>query len=402
MKSCGEWFELIVDREQHAALLEAARMSTAIEVALWQEWARNDPEFGVRFVERISEKESTGKWPKLTPYNLKQCASGVSPDIAARRAFPALHGDIASQVANHVRRLYPQKDVRLQILSGRKSIPTTNNLFIRFRNRIARIAREPKEGVEWFRFALPLKRGGEPLSFGMKLKGASEFTIRHLGDLADNGKHPSCGTISLVRRGRKWVWRMSISRERFDGEREALKKPRRGRKMIVYAPTEQERFIVCRIVDECRTRGAPWEFAIEEGDLLAVKRRNDARRREMGHAFRQSPTGSRRGRGVYHRLDPSMRMTRSYDNRANSWIEQRSAYIAQSAVKYRCESVAVEDFTKRDPASLRMGSFPYHRFVLRILQKCEERGVKARKIPSFSDVETMLGTENKEVAAQPV
>ena len=397
MSTCGEWFELIVSREQHEELKKVARATTSAESVLWQEWLVHDPAAGGAFADRMRTKAETGKWPKLESYFLKEGTGGRSPDKTARLLCGDVHGDLASAVANQVRKLYGKS--RLAVLQGKERLPGTNHLRIRFRGRACRIIREPNPEAEWFRFAMPLTKESGRIDFGMKLKGANEFTRRWLGGLADSGDKPSDGVLSLVRRRSKWVWLLSMSRKRFVGEIETLSKPVATRKMVVFAPPEQEVFLQCRITDEARKRrGAPWQFDIVESDLLTCKLRLDKMRREMGRAFRQSPHSGRRGRGVQRRLDPSTKFSRKYENRVNAWIEQRSAFIVKSAIKHRCASVQCEDLSARDPTLLRMGSFPYYRLVQRIQQKAEAAGVAFTKTKSFSEIERLLGGQDKEVA----
>lgn len=392
-KNTGEVFDLITTKDQHDELKKIARIVTDAESAVWRECFKNDPVAGIDFLDRQNEKNKTGRWPKLPNYNPTK-GDNLSLERVVRTKCDGLHSHITSCCVNHVRKLYNKKGNRIEFLRGNKALPGTNKLRIRFRGTVARIVPDSRTDVEWFRLSILFYPRGERMILPIKLKGASLWTCKWLRELASTGQKTSDGCISLVRKRRKWVWQISFSRSRYEGERQTVVEPIVGRYMLVYAPVRQDAFIKCRIIDEGTSRrGAPWEFPIEDADLLSRKHRIDKVRRTMGYSHRQSPSNARREHGTHKRLEPSYQLNQAYNNAVTTWIEQRSAYIVKTAIRYRCTELRVENLVERDSEELRMGSFPYHQLLNRIKQKALTAGIAFKKLPSISDVMNTLDAD---------
>jgi hypothetical protein len=378
-KSVGETFVLMPTAEQRDWLKEIARQCTFAENAIWMEWRVNDPVQPAEVFDWPRIKEATGKWPKMPAYKL----DGMW-DLA-KSLCPAVNGNVFGAIANHVRKHYPQK--RWQYLRYDDRIPIARDLRIRFRERAIRVRRCPNE-PRWFEIGLRLT-DGDTQWMGIKPKGASHFTWEWLAHLADQDGKPSGGTISLVRKKRKWVWQLSLARERGEGEREAVDAiPDRW--LEVTAPIESESFLRCEVKWPEKT-GRPWATHIESNDIIRMKLRHDHLRKVMGANYHQSPRSNSRGHGRQRAIACKMPFSERYENRIKNWIENRSMAVVQCAIEAQCGIVRMENLTERDPQTLALGEFPYFRFMARVEQKCEEAGITFKKLGGLDKAKKALG-----------
>lgn len=394
-KSVGEVFDLLwtagdAGREERSAIVDVARMTTYAENAIWMAWRINDPITATNMVERRQVKASTGKWPKMELYKLEATPDGNTPTKIAGALCPGLYSYVYDAIANHVRKLYCKK--RLAYLRFAERLPIGDHLRIRFRERCVQIQRAPDHPGR-YRLALRLLRDSPPLELGIKTVGKSPHTMSWLANMADTGGNPSGGTISAKRRRGKLCWQISLARARQPGERQAVSDPVKGRTLEVFAPLDQEVFLWCEVIPAPTPQ--PWRCAVESSDLVRVKRRHEGLRRSMGRNYRQSRGSAAHGHGRRRAIKGKLTFAERYEQRANSWIEQRSAFVVDYAAKCRCERIRLEDLTTRNPETLVLGSFPYFKLLQRIEQKAKERGIKCTRTDDLESIKARLGCDNE-------
>jgi hypothetical protein len=385
-KNVGEVFEIRTDAATRQAILAVARVATFAENAIWDIYRRNDPLTPTRVVEMQLEKDRTGKYPKLPPFDLKDTPDGATPTKILGALCPGLSAYVYDAIAHRVGTLYRKNAERFAYAFYRKRLPVSNDLRIRFRERAVRIVRHP-ENKNWFRAELTLyAKGGQKLMVDLLARGKSDATLRWLAELADTGAHPSGGTISARRKHGHLEWQISFSRCRQPGER-ARVHPIDGRKLVVYAPLEQDVFLRCRVEP---VKGRPWVWEVESNDLSQLQRRYQALRVAMGRNYHQSPDSGAHGHGRRRAICGKERLTLRYENRVKDWIENRSAALVAEAIRRRCGRIEMEDLSARNPELLRLGRFPYYRLLSRIEQKAKDAGIEFEKTPSLSSMKDAL------------
>jgi len=382
-KCVGELFELLPSVEQRESLMQVARLATRCENAIWREWYKNDPVNDLDMARRSVVKTETGKWPKLEPYFLKELPSGITTVAFAKALCPGVGSYVYDAICNYVRHLYPSKNKRLEFLTYKSRVPISNSLRIRFRERAVVVRRDP-DNEKWFQVGLNIVKPNAVMWVGVKPKGASRFTYDWMNDLSESGDHPSGGTISFIRKGKKWRWQIALARSRRADEVTETH-PIPGRTCDVYAPIDQEAFLFCEVHTP-----KLWRHRIEANDLVFMTRRHATLRRQMGANYSQSPDSGARGHGRNRAIKCKMPFSERYDNRTTNWIENRSAEVVRFAVQSRCEALRMEDLSARDPGSLMLGDFPYFKLTGRIQNKCTEAGIKFASFTSLEKAESML------------
>jgi len=384
-KNCGEVFRLLCGPDLRKSLSDVARVSTLAENVLWQLWLKGDPLGAMDIRKAVEQKEASGKWPKIEPFILR-APDGRSTTVIARELCPGLLSYVYDAIANQVSKLYRKH--RWDILSCRRRLPVASDLRIRFRERAVQIERDDRRD-DWFRVRLFL-RPGETLSIPIRTGGASTFTRAWLARLASSGEHPSGGTISCRLRRGKRQWQIAISRAREPGECDEVN-PVAGRTLVIYAPTKQDVFLRCLVTPT--NGGPPRTWSVESNDLCLVQQQYERRRRSMAANWAQSPTSCAHGHGRKRALLKREEFSARYERRVNSWIEQRSAWLVSEAVRFDCEGLQIENLSARNPESLLVGSFPYHRFVQRIREKAEQAGIDARVFDGIAKLKKLLSAD---------
>jgi hypothetical protein len=366
--------------DTRTALIEVARLATFAENAIWMLWRLHDPITATDMVERRRVKDETGKWPKMEKYVLRDCPEGGTPTTIAKSLCPGLYSYVYDAIANQVSKLYRKK--RFAYLTFQERLPCSRNLRIRFRERAIVVGTNDK-GYELGFYA----KQGEVLRIPVKTAGKSKYTQRWLGELAESGDHPSGGTITLKRRRGKWEWQIALARPRYEDERPRVTEPIEDRSLVCWAPVDQAMFLRCQVAPQ---NGRPWRIHVVSSDLSQVKRRWDKKRRAMGWNYRQSEDSAAHGHGRERAIRDKLGYSERYENRVTNWIEERTAAIVRFARQCRCSRIQCEDLAARDPSTLRLGSFPYYRLVLRIGEKAKDAGLKFSKFSGFEKVESLI------------
>lgn len=408
-KNVGCVFDLLLGKgpsDTKADLIRAATESVYCENAVWQTYRLYDPVTAAEFARirnvvreakarqdelRKKDPKATvpeAKWPKLPEFKLSDIPEGASPTKIAKALAPSLSSCVYDAIANHCFKLYMKQ--RFELLSFRRRLPVSDDLRIRFREKAIKIQRDDRN-PEWFKIEIKLfmEPKAHRLVIPIGARGASPFTIRWLGECADDGIHPSGGMISARRKKGKLVWQISLSRSRYEGELETVKMPIAGRVLDIEAPVDQEVFLKCS-VDTGGKR--PWGFPIEGHDLLQTKIGAEIRRQRMGRNYAQSPMNSAHGHGRNNVLRSKRPFSEQYRNRVTNWIENRTAFIVAEAVKMKCERIRMEDLVSRDSKTMLLGSFDYSRFTLRLQQKAKAAGIDFDKPWSRAEVKEAIAS----------
>lgn len=412
-KSCGEVFELFCTPESNKKLFHVAKFSTRAEIKLWSTWFRHDPghisyydeyqrtqeEYSDAFsawVLRREQTENNGEtfseprpkriWPTLPAYKLENLPEGESATKIARTLCPGLTSYVYDAVSNHVRKYYGKNMERKAYLLGEKRLPSANNLRIRFRERAVVIRRNPTN-PKYYQIGLNLIFK-DTFWVDIKTSGKGEFTHHWLSHLADTGENPSGGTIAQKKTGNRWKWRISLARSRFDGEVEQQKNAIEDRSLICWVPrkSEEPQFLVFQPgpVEE-----RPRRDFIEWRSLEYTKKRYEELRKSVGNNYRQSPL-SGHGHGRNRAIKGRLAFTKKWENRVNNWIENRSLFLVNEAVRQRCSGIIMEDMCAV-PFEFRIfGDFPHFRFMERVAAKAADRNLKFKK---SVDIEKLLKCE---------
>lgn len=367
--------------------MDVARVATFAENAIWMLWRKHDPITGLDMVRMRQVKQETGKWPKLEPYKLEKTPEGETPTTIAKALCPGLPSCIYDAIANQVAKLYMKN--RFAYLNFSERLPMGRDLRIRFREKATQIRRDP-ENPQFFQIGLKLT-SPEPgktttVWFGLKLRGCSEWTYRWLDDLASTGNPVSGGTISARKKRGRTVWQIALARPRMEGERKKVH-PVPGRELICWAPPDADECLWCEVSPR---KGKPWRLRVESNDMVLVKKAYERTRRHMGRNYHQSPYNSAHGHGRRRAIQGKERFSGRYNRRVKDWIENRSAAIVRFAVDARCETIRFEELTKRDPKTLRLGSFPYYQLISRIQQKAKDAGIAFKLFEDISSLEARL------------
>lgn len=404
----GETFDIFCRplSESWKRLERYARASSFIENVMWAMWRKHDPILAGDLSAWLKVKDLTGKWPPLERWFLGETPDGETPSKLARRLAG---GQVASYVydaiAHSVAQRYPK--FRWEILVGRRRVPVIQEPFIRFREKAIRILRHP-DNQDWFRVELrfEIAKKAPPLILDIKTFDRSAACIEWLKALADSGDNATAGTVSIRKRRGKRYWQLFLSRA--DGattdedstvpESEERPEPVAGRALVVYAPLDQEVFLRATMTPVIKR---PRAETVEAMGLIACKQRYEYSRRSAGRNYRQSPHSAAHGHGR-KRAIPLWRLSERWERRAKEWIENRTTWLANLAVEWRCDELQCEDLSARDSSRLLMGSFPYYKFMTRLAEKAKNRGLKFRKIPSFEMVELALTATGKQVSADVV
>lgn len=377
----------------NARLWKIAHLSSFAENTLWRYFLAGDPATGLD-VQRNGIKGPDGKYPKLPEYRPTLMPDGKTAYLSAASMCPELLSHVPCEVSNRVFKLYLKQ--RWEILTGRRSLPRLKDPCIRFRGLAIRITSTQvvlDDGREVTRYGIVanFEKIKCAMLIELQSRGQSRFTLDWLQRLAESGEHPSSGTIS--RRGNHW--QISLSRALEPGEREAVRDAVPGRELVVYAPADQDVAIRCTVIPQ---NGRPWAWNVEDADLLAMKLAHAARRKAMGHHRAQTHEGGMLGHGRGRALLGTKAMRQKYGNRVDDWIENRTTEIVNWAVTNKCEGLRLEDLGKRDPKTLRLGSFPYYMLAERLKQKAKTAGLKCAVYTAPVGEQTTVNRSNADEA----
>lgn len=407
MSKCGEVFDMMTGKgfnDTTRTLERAAREATYCENATWQTYRLRDPITATQFaamredvrtrkaaakaeyeqavadaiaagktkkqIEKITMREEKWSIPKIdmkTFLRKAKAPEGPTTHMVAANLCPTLASCIYSAISHHIPGLYIKN--RFKYLEFSNRLPVCGDLRIRFRERAIRILPDERN-PDWFKVEIKLFR--EPrdhrLVIPIKTSGKSLATLRWLRELSESRKHPSGGMISAKRRKGKLQWQISLSRNRYEGEVAMVKDPIPGRSLVIAVPEDRRNFLVCEVEPSSGPR--PWRFEIEGHDLLHTKELDKKRRRQFGANYRQSPDNAAHGHGRNNVLRSKRPFGERYENRCKNWIENRTKYIVNEAMRLRCESVKIEKLTEiKDTSQMLLGPFQYFKFLDRLKAK---------------------------------
>lgn len=390
----GIYSKLFPTPEQKQDIQKVARIATFAENNCWMEWRRHDPVTSIQLLTSRRIKDETGDWPKLPTYNLYYENPGPTPYSVTAELCPELSSRIIGGIDNHVRKLYPKN--RLSYLLFKERLPLSNKPHIRVSKSGVFIRRNP-QNLRYYQIGVTLWSQKEAKKqqkdniywIDMRTCGVSQWTLKWLEEQADKGEPVCNAIITQKKKNHKKYWQVCLARYRYPDEIEQVD-PIKDRTLLIWAPLNQKVFLRMK-VDGVHNY---WGDSIESNDIIKSKLVHQRRLEHLGRNYRQSTESGAHGHGRERAL--RAKIESKYPLRVKNWIEKRSTAIMEFAIKAKCEKIIFEDLTKRDPCSLRLGSFDYSGLLTRTKQKTEAANIKFQRTISLDEIKSRLSTDDNE------
>jgi transposase len=202
--------------------------------------------------------------------------------------------------------------------------------------------------------------------------------------------------INLTRRAgrkqrRKWYLSFPYDIEVVTHDRVA------GRSLFVRRPPTEERgFLRCWVEFD---RGAPWYEDLEWKSVVSVVYATEKRRQSVQWKYRcdDGPT-SRKGHGRRRATEAFEELSKKRERQQKTFNEQRSLHIVNTAIRWKCETIEIEDLRKAPAENLALATWPYHQIYKRLTDLCELHQIVLKVVDPIEVIEKEFAnaTENGE------
>lgn len=372
--------EKVLRSVQKACLFAANWTITSLVAQDRKAWTCGhfSPEGEFKLPEKSKRKKSKSS---KTRWDIPAIEDGEGKDSdyqLLRQRCPHISSNITSAVARNARQQYSTH--RFDSFLNRSSPPVFKSFPIPIHNQRWRLETEDKGHVLTVSLLSKDATGfedseGKPLRrirFLLNTWKNRGFEQKALTAIANGLQKQQELKILRNERKKKWIILIPYVREVVGNDLAD------GRVMNV-SPYETDEFLRCvRYI----TNAAPWIEPIEYGSVEKYQRWYQRRREELGKKYRQDTKHGEGkkvaavGRGRKRAIKNKVPAATKYRNMTRTFNQQKAAYIARIALRWRCARVEMVDLTKVDKEHLILGDWPYYELQNCIRNACEAQGIE--------------------------